>query len=89
MTRRGIVYIAREAQGRFTAYWDAQDPPEHLEDGPGWSEVEEAIAWGRDRSARVLVRMGDGEDTIYSAGEEALSPKADGSTDPYPRWSSD
>ena len=87
--RLGIVYIARnypvEGSLRFTGYWDRGDPPELLEDGPGWDDLHDAVAWGKARAPRVLVRLGATEDTIYSAGEIHLAKYADGSA-PYPVW---
>src|SRR5436309_15990762 len=77
--RRGIVYIASDANGGFSAHWDAHNPPAVLEEGPGWCDVEQAIAWGRERSTRVLVRLGATDDTSYSAGDEPLTRMADGS----------
>lgn len=89
--RLGVVYIAIElptgADGsRFIGYWDRADPPELLEQGPGWDDVEEAIAWGRERAPRVLVRVGNDESSIYSAGELPLTRGADGSVPAYPEW---
>jgi hypothetical protein len=85
----GIVYIAAALQPnarRFTGYWDRGNPPEILEHGPGWDDVEEAIAWARERAPRVLVRLGDDDAAIYSAGEIRLTRLADGTSDAYPQW---
>jgi hypothetical protein len=91
MERLGIVFIAASHapdQGLpvFTGYWDRGDPPEMLEEGPGWERAEDAISWARERAPRVLVRLGPTEDTIYSAGEVDLTEFSDGSGRRYPLW---
>jgi hypothetical protein len=86
----GIVYLARSDSAhdtpRFTGHWDRGEPPEILEQGPGWDDLHDAVAWGNERAPRVLVRLGGTEDTIYSAGEIRLTRHADGSGVPYPVW---
>jgi hypothetical protein len=80
MQRRGTIFVAPFAEGGFSAYWDAEDGqsrPEFLEQGPVRCEVEEAIAWGRERSDRVVVRLGQTDDTVYSAGSERLTDHTD------------
>jgi len=57
-----------------------------LEQGPGWADVEDAIAWGRQRADRVVVRLGSDKTSIYSAGDVRLTRYADGTGDPYPVW---
>jgi hypothetical protein len=88
--RLGIVFIARsypaEGNPRFTGYWDRGDPHEMLEEGPGWDDLHDAVAWGNARAPRVLVRLGTTEDAIYSAGEIQLTKYADGSGALYPIW---
>jgi hypothetical protein len=90
MQRLGIVYIARNGPAgdtpRFNGYWDRSEPPEMLEQGPGWDDLHDAVAWGNERAPRVMVRLGTTEDTIYSAGEIRLTRNADGSGVPYPIW---
>lgn len=91
MDRLGIVYISvahpRLPNGPgYTGYWDRGEPPEMLEDGPGWNDVEEAVAWGRARAPRVLLRLGADESSIYSAGEQPLTRFSDGSGPAYPEW---
>jgi hypothetical protein len=90
LERFGIVRIARNFPSgsgpRFTGYWDRGDPPELLEEGPGWDDLHDAVAWGKARAPRVLVRLGATDDTIYSAGEIRLTHNADGSDTPYPLW---
>ena len=71
----------------FTGYWIAAiNPPEMLEQGPGWDDVEEAVAWGRERAPRVVVRLGRDESSIYSAGEIRLTRFSDGTGRDYPEW---
>jgi hypothetical protein len=90
LERLGIVYIARSYppwnKPRFTGHWDRGEPPEMLEQGPGWDDLHDAVAWGTARAPRVLVRLGATEDTIYSAGEVQLTERSDGSETPYPVW---
>lgn len=89
--REGIVYISRdigEAGQSFVGHWERGDPPKMLEEGPGWDDPEHAIAWGRERADRVLIRLGDDETSIYSAGLVRLTRYVDGSGDPYPEWPS-
>jgi hypothetical protein len=88
--RLGIVYITRSDPGhdacRFTGYWDRGEPPEMLEQGPGWDDLHDAVTWGNERAPRILVRLGANEETIYSAGEIRLINRADGSGVLYPVW---
>jgi hypothetical protein len=61
---------------RFFGHWEGviDGRPTFFEQGPGWNEVEDAVAWGRERSRRVLVRFGLGDPVHYSAGEEPFEP---------------
>jgi hypothetical protein len=43
-----------------------------IEEPPSFTNVEDAIAWGRTRARKVLVRLGDDDTTLYSAGVERL-----------------
>jgi hypothetical protein len=75
--RHGQVFIAPRLDGGFGAYWDNEEPdknepPQMLEEGPVFTDVEDAIAWGRDRALRVLVRLGHDSSSLYSAGEYQL-----------------
>lgn len=45
--------------------------------------AEAAIAWGRERSSVVMIRLGHTSDTYFSAGDE--HPSDDGN-DELPRW---
>ena len=68
--RRGIVYVAEDPEGDppFTGYWENGQPPAMLENGPGWTDAQEAVAWGRQRAAVVLIRLWP--DRYFSAGEQ-------------------
>lgn len=79
MERRGAVYIldlwgdgVREGD-RYVGYWASapEGPSEVLEQGPGWGDADDALTWGRERSDRVLVRVGG---QIYTAGNEDYRP---------------
>jgi hypothetical protein len=54
--------------GRF--FCSLQGPGSVFEDGPSGVTVDEAIAWGRERAGRVLVRVGS--DDHYSAGSDLI-----------------
>ena len=80
--RHGQVFIAphphQDFQGSFTTYWDNEEtdknePPRMLEQAPVFAEIEDAIAWGRIRARRVLVRLGNDSTTLFSAGSERLT----------------
>jgi hypothetical protein len=80
----GIVHITREpdlneapyyrdphsTEGRFVGHREHEDGS-FAEASPveAWSEVEEAIRWGRSRAPIVVVRLGNTVATLYSAGE--------------------
>jgi hypothetical protein len=86
--RHGQVFIAPRLDGGFAAYWDNEEPdknkpPRMLEEAPPFADVEQAVAWGRARAYRVLVRLGDDSTTLYSAGSERLIWQ-DGK--PLPEW---
>ena len=70
--------------GGWYGHWEKEIPPEERGAGGGWQEaldrgwveeghwatVDEAIAWGRERSQYVLVYLDPGDvESIYSAGE--------------------
>jgi cytidine deaminase len=93
MERYGIVFISRgfsydRSHREFIGHWESSghEGSTIVEDGPGWDDVEDAIAWGRARAPRVMVRLGASEDTIYSAGETKLMRFSDGTGEPYPAW---
>jgi hypothetical protein len=50
--RHGQIFIAAHPDGGFGAYWDNEEPdkdepPDMLEEAPPFTDVEDAIAWGR------------------------------------------
>lgn len=90
----GIVFIARcepegywprESDGaEYVGHWEREDPtPRIAEEGPGWDNVEAAIAWGRERAPRVLVNLTGSSDGVYSAGERRSVGKPEW---PPPGW---
>ncbi len=88
--RQGVVRISEQMSvglpwHRYTASWQpAPDAPAetfYSEEGPGWNDVELAVAWGRQRAPIVYVRLGEGLSEIYNAGE-----KDDGGRNPTERW---
>lgn len=78
MQRHGIVYIAEELANavltgptRFYGHWEAEQAGGVLEQGPGWDDVEAAVAWARARAPVVVLRLGEAEpQKFYSAGEK-------------------
>jgi hypothetical protein len=90
MEKRGAVYISWHPDAErwprspdeplFQGHWEPghRRQPDFI-NGPGWEDVEEAIAWGRERAPVVLVYLGSHEERIYSAGERYVGP-------PHPRW---
>jgi hypothetical protein len=80
-----MVWIAEDVDsldsllltGRFSGYLDRDGrEKDRFED----LEAEDAIAWGRARAAKVLIRTGD-SGCYFSAGERNPDP------DEYPDWS--
>src|SRR5690242_9964598 len=60
----GTVFVHPDVAGGrqiWTAYWerssgaDPNEPAGILEEGPSWERPEEAVAWGRARTSRVIV----------------------------------
>ncbi len=90
----GIVYVTRERDdlGRivYSAHWEPEDERAQDVTGPRCRDVEEAIAWGRDRAETVLVRLGPFEEGVYSAGERRATREIEelGGTDlrPFAEW---
>jgi cytidine deaminase len=77
---RGTVFVHPDTVGGqrvWTAYWERSDglsgsepqPEERgiLEEGPTWNERQDAVAWGRERTPRVVVV--DAEGGLAWAGE--------------------
>ena len=48
-----------------------------------FDDVEDAVAWGRERAPLVLVRLGPSDREMYSAGERRAYRDTD---DPFPEW---
>ena len=75
---RGTVFVHPDVDGGdrvWTAYWErstgfgdaAEGEKGILEEGPTWRMIDDAIAWGRARSPRVVLVDADGE--LWWAGE--------------------
>jgi hypothetical protein len=88
--RQGVARISEQMRvelqwHRYTASWqpepDAPAETFYSEDGPGWNDVEQAVAWGRQHAPIVYVRLGEGLSEIYNAGE-----RDDGRRNPTGRW---
>jgi hypothetical protein len=83
--REGTVWIAEDHDGadsllltgRFSGYLERDG---RLKDRFEDLEAEDAIAWGRARAAKVLIRTGD-SGCYFSAGERNSDPHE------YPEWS--
>jgi hypothetical protein len=99
--RRGTVFLAPHADhlpaGHWvdpvtTTFWVSwQDWDEESERGELFENhdicgAEAAIAWGRERSDRVLIRLSHEKDSYFSAGVVDLTERTDGTGRPYPRW---
>jgi hypothetical protein len=92
--RRGTVFISPVAffvaAGRMVdpataAFWVSWQAETLIEDDTV-AGAEDAIAWGRERSERVLIRLGHDEESHFSAGAVDLSESLVGSGRAYPRW---
>jgi cytidine deaminase len=79
---RGTVFVHPDSVGGervWTAYWERSDglsgsepPPEErgiLEEGPTWEKRDDAVAWGRERTPRVVVVDADGALSWAGEGE--------------------
>jgi cytidine deaminase len=72
---RGTVFVHPDIIGGqrvWTGYWErstgsGDEPAGILEEAPNWPDVAEAVAWGRNRTARVVVVSAEGE--TFWAGE--------------------
>jgi hypothetical protein len=69
----------------WCAFVDAE--PESLE--RWFDSVDEVISWAGPHASIVLVRLGDTEDTIYSAGDQRANQLLDGTAGDYPEWPPD
>jgi hypothetical protein len=89
----GVVYIAErwevlEPGPRFDGHWEARrhGSPIFVEHGPGWEDPNDAVAWGRDRAPRIVVRTGSGPDVRhFTAGDVDLDSDQDYPSG-YPKW---
>jgi hypothetical protein len=100
--RRGTIYIAPVASyvpsgwmvdpeaSTFSVSWEDWDKDtqtgELLEHGGEVAGAEAAIAWGRERSDEVLIRLGHTEATYFSAGHVHLTDRVDGTGRALPVW---
>jgi hypothetical protein len=68
----GTVFIAwLEGDLYYSGYWDSfpeEDPPTALEQMPETPSIVEAVAWGRGRTPRVLIRPESDPEEYYWAG---------------------
>jgi hypothetical protein len=103
--RRGTIYIAPVASylpsgwmvdpevSTFSVSWQDWDEDtqtgELLEHGGEIAGAEAAIAWGRERSDQVLIRLGHTEATYFSAGHVHLTDQLDGPGRALPIWPPD
>lgn len=96
--KRGVVFIAPvdrvpatgemvSPAARFYGHWEAENGGGIIELGPQgdnewWDGAEEAIAWGRARAPVVMIRLGNREDTYFTAGDvDAVDPHG-----PLKKW---
>jgi hypothetical protein len=87
----GIVFVDRRPpvehwvraaeETDYSTYWEIPGPKPGIE-GPDTDDVEEAIAWGRERASVVFVRLGPGDEHWYSAGD--LPARLGGQS--FPQW---
>jgi hypothetical protein len=66
--------------------WSARCEYGNRSEAATFRSVDEAIAWGRNRAHRILVRLGSNGDTYFSAGEIRLTPFTDGHGELFPLW---
>jgi hypothetical protein len=91
MREAGTVHIAElgdendggRLTGLFIAHWES-DEGHALIEGPDGVSVDDAIAWGRERSDAVIVQVGYGYDGFYSAGDRDLTYDGSDEEDPVP-----
>ena len=69
LVKRGTVWIAWD-EGRYVGYWDLEPdgPPTQLEQMPESMSAPEALAWGRARAERVMIRPQPDPGRYYWAG---------------------
>lgn len=80
----GIVHIAEndaDSPHRFTGYWESelQGRRFFVEQGPEWDDPDEAVAWGRERAPKVVVRLdiGWGNVRFFTAGHTPVEGDVD------------
>ena len=91
MVKRGTVWIAPEGwvpPGRMldptvTDFWVSWQDERALEDEVV-SGADAAIRWGRERSGRVLIRLGHSHGTYFSAGDDHPTSIEEGEN--LPHW---
>lgn len=83
---QGVVYLVDDAEGMtgpggepFWGHWESRDVPPRLVEVGAWQTASEAVLWGRQRAAIVLIRVGN-PPRYYSAGIE------DPAGEQIPRW---
>ena len=73
--RSGIVFIAwidnEDESGYYSGYWDGAPDAGFLEQMPETPSIDVAVAWGRVRADRVVVRPSWDPAQYYSAGEQS------------------
>src|SRR5690349_22170339 len=80
MPKAGIVYVVECVDpddlgmwsGRWSAHWQAYEaamPEEGFREGPTAVSAAEAIAWGRQNAATVLITPGGGDRTYVAVGD--------------------
>ncbi len=83
---RGTVFVHPDVAGGervWTGYWErstgaGEEPAGILEEAPRWSTVDDALAWGRTRTHRVVVVDADGATWWAGTGDGPAG---------MPRWS--
>ncbi len=84
----GTVFVHPDVAGGrqiWTAYWERSsgfgakpdEPTGILEEGPSWERVEEAVAWGRARTPRVVVVDASGTTAWAGGGDRPVGIEKD------------
>jgi cytidine deaminase len=84
----GTVFVHPDVLGGkqvWTAYWerssglgaDPSEPAGILEEAPSWEQVREAVAWGRERTPRVIVVDATGGTAWAGVGERPTGIERD------------
>ena len=85
MAEAPVVYIGRLYEGE--SEWTATTGGTAGVDEEGaFDTVDAAIAWGRERTEVVLVRLGNDFEATYSAGTRPATWFVDGSGWAFPPW---